>query len=83
MPEPKHTKLQLALYALSALMLPVFCYVTWRVESPWPRLGCMLFVFGCQLSAKLLRHRQLKRFERGVAAQRDAAGNRAGSITAR
>ncbi|SDP20547.1 hypothetical protein SAMN04487905_102386 [Actinopolyspora xinjiangensis] len=83
MSEPKHTKLQLALYALSVLMLLVFCYVTWRVKSPWPRLGCMLLVFGCQLSAKLLRHRQLKRFERSAEAERDAAGNRAGSITAR
>ncbi|MGJ7907494.1 excalibur calcium-binding domain-containing protein [Actinopolyspora sp. H202] len=61
MPEPKHTGLQLALYTLSVLLLPVFLYLTWQVESPWPRLGCTLLVFGCQLLAKLLRHRQLKR----------------------
>ncbi|SFD59082.1 hypothetical protein SAMN04487819_101162 [Actinopolyspora alba] len=68
MPEPKRTGVQLALYTLSVLLLPVFLYVTWRVESPWPRLGCMLLAFGCQLVAKLLRQRQLRLFERESAA---------------
>ncbi|GAB3557912.1 Flp pilus assembly protein TadB [Actinopolyspora lacussalsi] len=69
MPEPKRTGVQLALYTLSVLLLPVFLYVTWRVESPWPRFGCILLAFGCQLVAKLLRRRQLNRFERESAAE--------------